>query len=111
MPPRGLWCLFGGKNIKADTAPPVIGMVEQIDPTHLPIVVRARVHDNKSPTAPHDWQSVVLRWTDGDKTREIPMQWYGEYLWRTTIEEHSGGDFVYQVCAVDAAGNEACSAP
>ncbi len=109
MPPRGLWCLFGGKNIKADTAPPVIGMVEQIGPTHLPIVVRARVHDNKSPTTPHDWQSVVLRWTDGDKTREIPMQWYGEYLWRATPGKAKTADVRYQVCAIDAVGNKACS--
>ena len=101
--------VFLGKNIKADTAPPVIGMVEQIDPTRLPIVVRARVHDNKSPTAPHDWQSVVLRWTDGGKTREIPMQWYGEYLWRATPGEPKTDDVRYQVCAIDAVGNKACS--
>lgn len=101
--------VFFGKNIKVNTAPPVIGMVEQIDPTRLPIVVRARVHDNKSPTAPHDWQSVVLRWTDGDKTSEIPMQWYGEYLWRATPGEPKTDDVRYQVCAIDAVGNKACS--
>ena len=93
----------------AVTAPPIIGMVEQIDPTHLPIVVRARVHDNKSPTAPHDWQSVVLRWTHGGKTREIPMQWYGEYLWRATPGKAKTADVRYQVCAIDAVGNKACS--
>ena len=101
--------VFFGKNIKADTAPPVIGMVEKIDPTRLPIIVRARVHDNKSPTAPHDWQSVVLRWTVGGKTREIPMQWYGEYLWRATPGEAKTADVRYQVCAIDAVGNKACS--
>jgi len=39
------------------------------------------------------------------------MQWYGEYLWRATIEEPYTGDFSYKVCATDAAGNEACASP
>jgi hypothetical protein len=39
------------------------------------------------------------------------MQWYGEYLWRATIEEPSSDDFSYKVCATDAAGNEACASP
>ena len=36
---------------------------------------------------------------------------YGEYLWRATIDDPSADDFSFQVCATDAAGNEACSSP
>jgi hypothetical protein len=105
--------VFLGANIQPDTAPPVITLVEQVS---IPkagqvIQIRARIHDDKSPTMPHDWQSVVLRWTANGQTQETPMQWYGEYLWRGTINEPPTGDFSYQVCAIDAAGNAACSSP
>jgi hypothetical protein len=103
--------VFLGTNIQPDTAPPVITMVEEVttSETGQQIQVRARIHDNKSPTMPHDWQSVVLRWTADGQVQERPMEWYGEYLWRGTIDESPAGDFSYQVCAVDAAGNEDCS--
>jgi hypothetical protein len=39
------------------------------------------------------------------------MQWYGEYLWRGRIDEPPAGDFSYEVCATDAAGNKACASP
>jgi hypothetical protein len=105
--------IFLGKNIQPDTAPPVITMVEKVSASesNQPIQIRARIHDNKSPTMPHDWQAVVLRWTVNGQTHESPMQWYGEYLWRGTIDESSAGDVKYQVCARDIAGNEACSPP
>jgi len=101
------------KNIPTDTAPPVITQVEKVGAsgTDRPIQVRARVHDNKSPTMPHDWRSVVLRWTADGQTHQRSMQWYGEYLWRGTIEELPTGDFSYKVCATDAAENEACASP
>jgi len=88
-------------------------MIEQVEATGpgQSIQVRARIHDNKSPTMPHDWQSVVLRWTVNGQTQEVPMEWYGEYLWRGTIGEPPAVAFSYQVCATDAAGNEACSQP
>jgi hypothetical protein len=73
--------------------------------------VHARVHDNKSPTMPHDWKSVVLRWTSDGNTQEIPMRWYGEYLWRATVEKPQGSNAQYQVCATDAVGNRSCSLP
>ena len=105
--------VFLGKNIPPDTAPPVITMIEQVDATEprQPIQVRARIHDNKSPTMPHDWQSVVLRWSTNGQMQESPMQWYGEYLWRGTIDETPTGDLTYQVCATDAAGNQICTSP
>jgi hypothetical protein len=105
--------VYLGKNIPADTAPPVITQVEKVSPSGAdqPLQIRARVHDNKSPTKPHDWRSVVLRWTTDGQTREAPMQWYGEYLWRATMDEPPAGEFGYKVCAMDAAGNEACASP
>jgi hypothetical protein len=105
--------VYLGKNIPADTAPPVITRVEKVGSSGAdqPLQVRARVHDNKSPTKPHDWRSVMLRWTADGRTREAPMQWYGEYLWRGTVDEPPAGEFGYKVCATDAAGNEACASP
>jgi hypothetical protein len=105
--------VFLGKNIPVDTAPPVITQVEQISAseTDRAIQIRARVHDNKSPTMPHDWRQVVLRWSTDGQRQQTPMQWYGEYLWRGTIDEPPAGDFRYQVCATDAAGNRACASP
>jgi FG-GAP-like repeat len=114
--------VFLGQNIPADTAPPVITQVEKIaiwdqlrrlvgSGADRPLQISARVHDNKSPTMPHDWQSVVLRWTADGQTHQTPMRWYGEYLWRGTIDEPPAGDFNYKVCATDAAGNKACASP
>ena len=103
--------VFLGTNIQPDTASPIITLVEQI-PSSGPgqaIWIGARVHDNKSPTMPHDWQSVVVRWSANGQTNETPMQWYGEYLWRGVIDEQPTGPLSYQVCATDAAGNNACS--
>ena len=103
--------VYLGKHIKRDTAPPVIALVEQVRAGSDPVTVRARVHDNKSPTAPHDWKSVVLRWTADGKIQEYPMRWYGEYLWSSTVENPRGSNMEYQVCATDAVGNRSCSLP
>ena len=105
--------VYLGKDIPADTAPPVITQVEKVSASGAdrPIQIRARVHDNKSPTMPHDWRSVVLRWSTDGQTHQRSMQWYGEYLWRGTIDEPPPGDFSYKVCATDAAGNKACASP
>src|SRR5829696_333478 len=105
--------VYLGKDIPADTAPPVITRVEKVSAsgTDRPIRVRARVHDNKSPTMPHDWRSVVLRWRTDGQTHQRSMQWYGEYLWRGMIDKPPAGDFSYEVCATDAAGNKACASP
>lgn len=103
--------IYLGQDIPADTAPPSITRVEEVGALAAgqPVIIRARVHDHKSPTMPQDWRSVVLSWTAGGRTRETPMRWYGEYLWRGTIHEPPDGGIRYQVCATDAAGNEACS--
>jgi hypothetical protein len=112
---EGAWPekIYLGKNVPADTAPPVITQVEKVSASGAdrPIQIRARVHDNKSPTMPHDWRSVVLRWTTDGQTHQTPMQWYGEYLWRGMLDKPPAGDFSYEVCATDAAGNKACASP
>lgn len=112
---EGAWPdkVYFGDSIAQDSAPPVIALVEHVhleEPGRL-IEVRARVHDHKSPTMPHDWSSVVVRWDSDEQTGELPLEWYGEYLWRATIDATSLNSLEYQVCATDAAGNEACSEP
>ena len=103
--------IYLGTNVPVDTARPVISMVESFASAEAlrPLTIRARVHDNKSPTMPLDWQSVTLRWTDGQQTQSVPMTWYGEYLWRAELTPDEAGRLTYQICATDAAGNEACS--
>ena len=103
--------VYFGKNIALDTAPPVITLVEKMDSasSNASVQIRARIHDNKSPTMPQDWKSVSLRWTSNGETHDNPMVWYGEYLWRGTVDKLPAGDISYQVCATDTAGNEACS--
>jgi hypothetical protein len=105
--------VYLGNNIPVDTASPVITEVEKVSASEAdrPIEIRARVHDNKSPTMPHDWRSVVLHYTSDEQTHQAPMQWYGEYLWRGVIDKRPTGDFSYRVCATDAAGNKACASP
>ena len=105
--------VYLGTNIPVDTAPPVISLVEEIKNSEVgaTLRIRARVHDNKSPTMPHDWQSVVVRWTADSQTHEVPMIWYGEFLWRAGIETPSAETLTYRICATDAAGNASCSSP
>ena len=87
--------VFIGNLIEPDTAPPVVGNQVTIDG-----IVHVRIHDNKSPTVPTDWTEVTLT-----GTATVPMNWYGEFLWRAPAP--SPGD--YQICATDAAGNQTCS--
>jgi hypothetical protein len=74
-------------------------------------VVRARVHDRKSPSLATEWRRVAVEWTTPAGRREAPMRWYGEYLW--TVDWPAGLDSAtpYRVCATDAAGNAGCASP
>jgi len=107
--------IFLGSGLAPDTAPPVVAQVEaRLRPTdgRQALRIRARVHDRKSPTMPHDWQSVTVRWAqEGGEQNEtkIAMTWYGEYLWFAEIPGDNVAGISYRVCAVDAAGNESCS--
>ena len=90
---------FGNPDVLApDTAAPIIRAA--VNGT----LVLARVHDNRTPYAPHDWQSIVLRHDGGEE----PMTWYGENLfWAEIVVGYTG----LEVCATDLAGNESCAAP
>lgn len=90
--------IYLGDTIPPDTAPPAITGVTATDGT-----IHARIHDNKSPTIPADWEQVTVDGPAGS----IDMQWYGEYLWRAPAAQPG----TYRVCATDAAGNQACADP
>lgn len=98
--------IFIGKNIKEDTAAPIISNYQIIkNEEHNTIVVKARIHDNKSPNMPQDWSFINLK---TDKNPEpINMIWYGENLWYAsfpnTIDYKS-----LSICAKDYSGNTNC---
>ena len=102
--------VFAGRGLAPDTAAPSVTMVG-MKTTGKRAVVHARVHDRKSPSLATEWQRVAAEWTTPNGTREAPMRWYGEYLWR--VEWPAGVDRAanYRVCATDAAGNTSCGAP
>ncbi|MFC3879123.1 FG-GAP repeat domain-containing protein [Algoriphagus namhaensis] len=93
--------IFVGKNIPIDSAKPIISHfdIEIGEST----IIKARIHDNKSPSMPQDWKSVLVKVNDKD----FPMNWYGEYLWSSVIEQILPSDTI-SICATDAAGNETC---
>ena len=87
---------FGTSVLKPDTAPPVV---------HVAVMgqtLLARVHDNRTPNMPHDWQSVAARWDGGGGS----MTWYGENLFQADLP---AGAKSVEVCAVDASGNQSCA--
>jgi hypothetical protein len=108
--PEMVWV---GDEIAPDTAAPVVLAMQLRDDNN---VLVARVHDNKSPSRPHDWQSVEVKaMFDGQEVAATAMRWTGEFYWRADdigIEvPGDDGELTYVVCATDAAGNEACSDP
>jgi hypothetical protein len=101
--------VFAGRGLAPDTAPPSMTLVSAADGT--PRIVRARVHDRKSPSQPFEWRRVVVELQTPQGAREVPMQWYGEYLWRAAWPADVPASATYRVCATDAAGNAACKSP
>jgi hypothetical protein len=101
--------VFSGSGVGRDTAPPSITMVGASDGSRR--IVRARVHDRKSPSISSDWKRVVVEWQTPQGARELPMRWYGEYLWRANWPAEIPDAMPYRVCATDAAGNSTCQAP
>jgi len=63
------------------------------------------VNHNRTPNMPRDWQSVEVRWNGAES---VPMTWYGENLFWAPVQI-TNQDTGVQVCAIDRAGNEACS--
>ncbi len=95
--------IFIGKNIIADQAKPIISHFEIQDSEDGGSTIKARVHDNKSPSMPQDWQSVLLKVNE----KEVPMVWYGEYLWKAEISKPAD-NVAIEICATDAANNQTC---
>lgn len=100
--------VFAGRGLVADTAPPSVTMVGVDVAPSGGRVVRARVHDRKSPSLPFEWRRVAVEWMTGSGTREAPMRWYGEYLWRGAWPDGIVPSTPYRVCADDARGNRRC---
>jgi len=95
--------IFIGKNIGTDQASPIISHFEIYELEDGTSIVKARITDNKSPSMPQDWKSVVVL-VDSE---EIPLNWYGEYLWKAEILK-SGASISIEICATDAANNQTC---
>ena len=70
------------------------------------VLVRARIHDRKSPSLAADWAHVEVRWLLGDESGVTPMRWYGEYLWSGSVPASARE---LRVCAADLSENETCS--
>jgi len=95
-----------GRGLALDTSPPVVSLAT-MEPFGDEVLVRARVHDRKSPSLATEWREVAVRYQIMDSSHRAPMSWYGEYLWRTTIPAEAESP---EVCATDASGNTACTA-
>jgi MYXO-CTERM domain-containing protein len=116
---------FATDEVAPDTAAPIIGIfqtAEDIGGFQYPgkETVRLRVHDNKSPLMLHDFRDdglpYIEYWTtdpnpdpDANPGTITHGQWYGEYLWRITFEVPVSVQAWYRYCAIDAAGNRACT--
>lgn len=94
-----------GTGLAPDTAPPVVTLV-RVTPQDGELLVRARIHDRKSPTLPTEWERVEVLYGVMDAPRTAAMTWYGEYLWRAELPPEAEA---IQVCATDRAGNRACA--
>jgi hypothetical protein len=99
--------VFAGRGLPPDTAPPSITLVAASE--GQPRIIRARVHDRKSPSLPFEWKRVVVEIGADGATRDVPMQWYGEYLWRATWPAGVPVTAPFRVCATDASGNTSCA--
>lgn len=64
---------------------------------------------SKSPSLSTEWKRVEVEWTDAGGRHTMPMQWYGEFMWRAEMPAGFASTS-YRVCATDAAGNTACGA-
>lgn len=96
--------IFSGRGLAPDTQPPAVTLVT-VTPGSSDLLVRARVHDRKSPMQSTDFQSVRVRYGLMDAPTSTPMTWYGGFLWRATVPPEAEN---VEVCATDAAGNERC---
>ena len=99
--------VYFGVDVAVDTAAPDVENLERLSvvPSGADLVVHARVHDRKTPVAPHDFESVVLHYG----AESVAMRHIGGALWRGTATGLPDGTVDYRVCATDVATNEQCS--
>jgi len=98
--------IFIGKNIAVDSAKPIISHFQTYENKETgSTIVKARIHDNKSPNMPQDWNSVELI-LDG-KSKPIAMTWYGENLWVASFSSVLEVNEI-KICATDYSGNKEC---
>lgn len=104
--------IFLGEGLEPDTAPPLIALVRVESRAESPaqgtdgsLLVRARIHDGKSPTLPTEWQRVEVLFEVMGAPTSTSMSWYGEYLWRAEVPREAER---LEICAADAMGNTAC---
>lgn len=103
--------VFSGRGLAPDTAPPSVTMVGVREVPGGRRVVHARAHDRKSPSLATEWKRVSVEWMGPGGTREAPMRWYGEYLWRADWLAGVDPATPYRVCATDVAGLTTCQRP
>lgn len=90
--------------VPRDSSPPVV--VTDLDGSASgAVTVHARVHDFMVHRSGDGW-TVGVVW-DG-APGSAPMEWYGEFLFRTTVSIPVGATGL-QVCATDGSGNETCT--
>lgn len=93
-----------GRGLAPDTADPVVTMASAVASGDS-MLVRARIHDRKSPTLSTEWRRVEVEWVSNGEQVRTPLTWYGEFLWRVVLPTDAAG---MRVCAEDASGNETC---
>jgi MYXO-CTERM domain-containing protein len=101
--PDRLW--LGTDELAVDTVAPVLvaeaGPLVAADPGRF----RATLHDRHTPVGPVDFDAVVVKLTTGD----LPLRHDGGALWSADDPLWAESpDGVWQICATDRAGNEAC---
>lgn len=103
--------VYFGDDIPIDTMGPKLPLVE-FPPSKFNegYQVRARIHDGKSGQAPHHWKSIQLSWGTSNALNSVEMKPYGGSLFRGVAPVSEGELTAYQICAIDYAGNETCTA-
>lgn len=94
-----------GVGLTPDSAAPVVSLVRAVEVDGA-LLVRARVHDRKSPSLAVEWRDISVRYRIESDPRTSAMSWYGEYLWRASVPAEAEA---IEVCATDAAGNTSCA--
>jgi hypothetical protein len=94
--------IYIGTGVAADTAAPEITHVYySADSLTGKVIVKARIHDRKSPSVQGDWQEIAI--INSDSVTISAMKWYGEYLWSAVLSEDQMDHAMIR--AIDAAGN------